>query len=168
MERNGNGEVLARGLGWFSLALGAMEVLAPGALAKSLGMRGQEKMLRAYGLREIVSGVGILTSEDPSAWMWARVAGDALDIATLAAHYDDDNRRRRNVGLALANVAAVTLLDVLAARELTMSDRPETFADYGDRTGLPRGVEASRGLARDFEIPRDMRTPEPMRPYDAQ
>src|SRR4051812_3127848 len=137
MDRKGNGDALARGLGWFSLALGAVEVLAPGTLAKSLGMRGQEKMLRAYGLREIVSGVGILTSPNPSGWMWARVAGDALDIATLAANYDDGNRRRHNVGLALANVAAVTLLDVLAARELTMREDGAPAVDYSDRSGLP-------------------------------
>jgi len=36
--------------------------------------------------------------------------------------------------------------------------------DYSDRSGFPMGVEASRGMARDFNAPRDMRTPEPLRP----
>ena len=38
--------------------------------------------------------------------------------------------------------------------------------DYSDRSGFPRGVEASRGVARDALIPPDMLTPEALRPWD--
>jgi hypothetical protein len=37
--------------------------------------------------------------------------------------------------------------------------------DYSMRSGFPRGVDASRGLAADAVIPADMRTPEPLRPW---
>jgi hypothetical protein len=37
--------------------------------------------------------------------------------------------------------------------------------DYSDRSGLPLGIEASRGAAADAPIPADMRTPELLRPY---
>ncbi|HEX6010571.1 MAG TPA: hypothetical protein VFY87_01955 [Geminicoccaceae bacterium] len=33
-------DALARGLGWFSVALGVAEVAAPGRLARALGMEG--------------------------------------------------------------------------------------------------------------------------------
>ena len=29
--------------------------------------------------------------------------------------------------------------------------------DYSDRSGFPKGIEAARGLAKDFLVPRDMR-----------
>src|SRR5512140_3802102 len=75
---------MARGLGWFSIGLGVAEVLAPCALTRCLGMGGNEQLVRAYGLREIATGIGILSSDKPAAWIWGRVGGDALDMATLA------------------------------------------------------------------------------------
>jgi hypothetical protein len=158
---------MAQGLGWFSLGLGAVELLAAPALARALGMEGRENLLRAYGAREVATGLGILTQEDPTPWVWGRVAGDALDLATLAPALDDDNPRAGNVGLAMAAVAGATALDVICARALS-SEREETrrpIPDYRDRSGLPRSPEAMRGAARGFEAPNDFRIPEPLRPY---
>jgi hypothetical protein len=67
-------DTLARGLGWFSIALGIAEVVAPRALARSLGMKGQEGLIAAYGMREIATGIGILASKDPTPWIWGRGA----------------------------------------------------------------------------------------------
>jgi hypothetical protein len=159
---------LAYGLGWFSIGLGAVEVLAPGALARTLGMPGSEPILRAFGLREIASGVAILSSDNPAPWVWARVGGDALDIGTLANACHEDNPRRGNVGLALAAVAGVTALDVFCAAALSSGggeEEPWRTYDYSDRSGLPMPADAMRGAARDFEVPRDYRTPEALRPY---
>jgi hypothetical protein len=157
---------MARGLGWFSLALGAAELLAPRSLARWLGMENKAELIRLYGLREIVSGVGILSQDDPTAWVWARVGGDALDLATLAPAYREDNPQRENVGIALAAVAGAALLDVVCAQQLS-TGRPELglLPDYSDRSGLPRSPDAMRGVARDLDVPRDMRIPEAMRPY---
>jgi hypothetical protein len=155
---------LARGLGWFSIALGVAEVLAPRALARTLGMDGSEALLRAYGLREIATGVGILAARDPAPWIWGRVGGDALDIATLATGLNDDNPQKQNVGLALAAVAGVTLLDVACVQALS-NGAPRPIRDYSNRSGLPRPPEVMRGAARDFKVPRDMRIPEAMRPF---
>src|SRR3954468_12228451 len=96
--------VVGRGLGWFSIALGVTELVAPGGLARWLGMRGSEPLLQTYGAREVGTGIGILASNDPTAWLWGRVGGDILDIATLASGFDDDNTKKSNVGLALAAV----------------------------------------------------------------
>src|SRR5437588_96318 len=75
---------LPRALGWFSIGLGLPEVLAPRAMAQLTGVR-QPKLLQAYGVREIICGVGILTSDQPAGWLAARVAGDALDLVTTGA-----------------------------------------------------------------------------------
>ena len=149
---------LARGLGWFSLALGLTELLAPRALTRALGMEGSEALVRAYGVREI--GAGIMTlSADKGLGLQSRVAGDALDIATLLAGLRADNPKRDNVAIALAMVLGVTLLDIAGAQAVhagqRRSDRPQRT--YRDRSGYPRGLENARGAARDFRTPRDMR-----------
>ena len=162
---DGSTDALARGLGWFSIALGVAEVLAPRTLARALGMNGSEALLRAYGVREIATGLGILAARDPAPWIWGRVGGDALDIATLATGLDERNPRKQNVGIALAAVAGVTLLDVACAQALSAHGDKRPMRDYSNRSGLPRPPEAMRGAARDFEVPRDMRIPEAMRPF---
>ena len=43
---------LARALGWFSLGLGVVELLAPRRVTKTLGMEGSETLVRAFGIRE--------------------------------------------------------------------------------------------------------------------
>ena len=160
-------DALARGLGVFSIALGLFEVVAARSLTRALGMQGNETLVRLYGLREIAKGVGILASNDPMPWMWGRVAGDALDLATLATGLEGDNPKRDNVMLALASVAGVTALDIYCAQTLSReSPTPlPPMRDYSDRSGLPRPPKAMRGAARDFEAPRDFRTPEALRPW---
>ena len=86
---------LARGLGWFSIGLGLAEVLAPRALTRGLGMEGTEQTVQAYGVREIATGIGILSSNQPAPWIWGRVGGDALDLATLATGLQRDNPKKR-------------------------------------------------------------------------
>ncbi|MFL4993856.1 MAG: cyclase dehydrase [Microvirga sp.] len=160
-------DTLARGLGLFSIALGIAEVAAPRALARALGMKGQEGLIAGYGVREIATGIGILASKDPTPWIWGRVAGDGLDLATLATALEGNNPKKGNVGIAMAAVAGVTALDVYCAQTLSReSPHPlPPMQDYSDRTGYPRGIEQSHGAARDFEVASDFRTPEALRPY---
>src|SRR3954471_24857085 len=121
--RHGNGDPtglkIAHGLGWFSIALGALELLATRSLTRSLGMRGNEPLVQLYGLREIATGIGILLSKDPTPWVWGRVLGDALDMGTLAVHLNDENSEEANVAMALGNVAVVTAADIYCARRLS-------------------------------------------------
>lgn len=112
---------LTAGLGVFSIALGLTELLATRQLTHALGMRGSESLVQAYGLREIATGIGILTARNPEPWMWGRVAGDALDIVTLMRGFSEDSSKNANVGIALAAVAGVTVLDVLCANALSQS-----------------------------------------------
>jgi hypothetical protein len=89
-ESNGNSSLtadkLARGLGWFSLGLGAAQLLAPRTVAKIAGVNPDENqsLIRLFGLRELASGVAIFMQGDrPAEAVWSRVAGDALDLASF-------------------------------------------------------------------------------------
>lgn len=145
------GDRLTRALGWFSLALalGLTELVAPGRITRALGMEGKEGLIRAYGAREIAAGIPTLSMEK-HVGLGSRVVGDVIDIATLLPALGPRNPKRGNAMIALCAVAAVTALDVIAAAAVVGNhrrDRGRTM-DYGDRSGLPRGVAASRGLAR--------------------
>lgn len=164
-------ETLARGLGWFSIALGIGELIAPRAFSRLAGSEDRAGLTRLYGLRELVCGVGILASRNPGSFLWARVGGDVLDLGTLAMvsnNRDSDDRRRAMK--AVANVACVTALDVYAARGLSNAAFAGTSArtsfDYSDRSGFARAPAEMRGAAlADLKIPRDMRTPEALEPF---
>lgn len=127
-EQNGaNGrsttDRLMTGLGWFSIGLGLAEVLAPERLSELIGLdNGDSSLLRFYGLREIVAGVGILSQSQPVGWVWGRVAGDMLDLATLGAKLTSDEHDRPRVAVATAAVLGVTVLDLICAQRL--SERP--------------------------------------------
>src|SRR5215213_9737325 len=111
-------EQLAKGLGWFSLGLGLAEVLAPRAIAKIAGVKGNTALIRLFGLREIASGLAIFAQgERPAAAaLWSRVAGDALDLAALTEAFAAPDSHKGRVAFATANVLAVTALDVLCAQ----------------------------------------------------
>lgn len=106
---------LATFLGLFSIGLGAWEALNPRGVAERTGVR-LPALIRAYGLREIAAGVGILSSRCPASWLWGRVAGDVLDLATIGAAYAQaGGSDRRKTLEAAAAVAGVTALDLIAA-----------------------------------------------------
>lgn len=140
---------LGRALGWFSLGLGMMEMLAPRTVTRTLGMEGHEKLVRAYGAREIGAGMLSLSTER-SLGLWGRVAGDALDIGTVVAVAGRNERKRGAVGLALAVLAGVAAVDLLAAQAVTAkhSRGAGSPRSYKDRSGFPRGLETARGAAR--------------------
>ena len=160
-------EALAKGLGWFSIGLGAVELVGARALCQALGLDGHETLVRVYGARELATGAAILTSHDPTPWIWGRVIGDVVDLATLAAGLRDDNSKRDNLTLAIAAVAGVTVLDAVCAQGLTADKRltPPKVSDSRPRSGFPRPIAAMRGAASDFAVPADFRIPGPLRPW---
>jgi hypothetical protein len=140
---------LARDLGWFSIGLGLVELLAAEKITGALGMRGKENLVRAFGMREVASGLMTL-SADRQAGLESRIVGDALDIATLVTAMRPDNRKRGNAALALLMVAGVTFLDVIAKGAIAARHgrRNGKARDYGDRSGFPHGVEVARNAGR--------------------
>lgn len=121
-QNGGNYSKLVNGLGWFSVGLGVAEALTPGLVARLIGIENDTKnraVLRGYGLRELTAGIGILTNLRPAGWLWGRVAGDAVDLASLASAFGSRDNDRGRLGIATAAVAGVTALDVVCARHLS-------------------------------------------------
>jgi uncharacterized membrane protein len=114
-------ERLAHGLAWFSVSLGLAELLAPRLISRLVGGNGRyTNLIRFYGLRELMSGLMIFGQGNrPAAAVWSRVAGDAVDIATLVAAGASPRMNRGGVAVAAAGVLGVAALDVYCARELT-------------------------------------------------
>ena len=108
---------LARFLGWFSIGLGLTELFAAESVAEFLGTK-RTGLVRAFGAREIMAGVGILLTPRPAGWVWARVAGDALDLAALGALCTSDNPQRDNALISVGTVAGVTALDIYVADQM--------------------------------------------------
>ena len=112
---------LAQQLGWFSIALGAAELLAARQLTRALGMRGQERLIRAYGVREIVKGVGS-DRADPTPWLWGRVAG-RVDWGRWRVAYRPARSEKRRNAMAMSPVAA---LDVMCGSVTATAERQRT------------------------------------------
>jgi hypothetical protein len=141
----------ARGLGWFSLALGAVEIIAPGTLNRALGMKEHNALVRAFGFREVAAGLGILMQDNPAPWMWARVTGDILDLSALLLGLNGNNPRPGSARAAFFSVAAITLVDYLCAKNLSAQAefRQLPRRDYSDRSGISQSTtKAVRGAVR--------------------
>ena len=159
-------DALARGLGWFSVALGVAELLAPRTLDRAIGAGVHPSITRLCGLRELVAGVGLLTQPDPRPWLWSRVAGDAIDLALLGSAMAgaDDDERTRLIGSTVA-VAGVTALDAYAARRAAEQPRSAPGAMRRDGSirvehtvAVNRSPDECYRLWRDFEsLPRFMK-----------
>jgi uncharacterized membrane protein len=118
---------VAQGLGWFSVALGLAETIAPRGMASLIGVRygiRDRNFLRSplFGPRELAAGLGILTQSKRAAWLWGRVAGDAIDLGMLASALTSRRNDRARVAGALAAVLGVTAVDCACALEFTQAE----------------------------------------------
>jgi hypothetical protein len=136
-RRGNEGRGLGQMLGALSIGLGVLDLVAARRIARLLGMRGSEGLIRACGVREVVSGMGLLRSRNRTLWIWSRVGGDVLDVAALLAGLRGGNRQKRNVGLMLAAMGAITSLDLLYARSLSRAKaaRPQTRRQDAAKAG---------------------------------
>jgi hypothetical protein len=117
----------AKGLGLFSIALGLAEVLASRQLGELAGLNEKHSSyLPLLGAREIAHGLGILKSTKPTAGVWTRVGGDAIDLAFLGNAFANETTNKSRLAVALAAVAGVTALDLICAKKLA---KPWTEAD---------------------------------------
>lgn len=113
-------ERLAIGLGVFSIGLGLAQLISPRRVSNAAGMKKDGAMMRLFGAREIVTGLGVLSQRKTARWLWGRVAGDALDLAVLgAAIVSARSRKRSKAVMAAAAVAGVTALDVFCSQRMS-------------------------------------------------
>lgn len=84
------------------IGLGALELLAPHAFARFTGIGGKEGAVKLMGIREVGTGIALLSLVRPSSWMMARAAGDLFDAAILASAMGASNPRRNAARLMFA------------------------------------------------------------------
>lgn len=114
---------LARGLGLFSLGLGVPQLAMPGELNRFIGVADDatsRKWQRIVGAREVLAAPGLLRRRAPAGWLWARVAGDGMDIVLLGrALIDGRSTSPDRTDRALTAVVGITAVDLLAALAAT-------------------------------------------------
>jgi uncharacterized membrane protein len=151
---------LARALGWFSVGLGVVQVLAPRSLGRFIGAgENHAALMRLCGVREIASGMGLLSERAPASSAISRVAGDAMDLALLgAALRSPDAQPARLLGAATA-VMGVMAVDVYAAGRHTRNGLAEGGEEVPVKASLAINSPAQKlyDFWRDFEnLPRFM------------
>ena len=120
------------GIAWFSVALGVTQIVAPDSLARLIGIRPTQTTrttMRAIGMRGLTTGLGLLSKSKRSPWLWARLAGDMVDLSLLGTGVGrraDDRSRAGRAALAVGSVAA---LDFLAATRSRRTHRQRLEAD---------------------------------------
>lgn len=128
-----NYKALSFGLGVFSIALGAVEIIANRRIAKALDQDDDaaRTTLKAFGAREIAAGANLIAAPAHSTNMWNRVAGDALDMAALGLAAKRAPRSAAVWG-AVAFVAAAAAIDYLTARALDRETGKASPSRAGD------------------------------------
>ena len=129
---------MAKGLGVFSLALGIPQTLAPGRVNRLIGVKDtttSRAIMRAVGVRELVAGVGIFTDRRPAGWIWARVAGDTMDLALLGSALRNQSTSPTRTLAATGAVAGAFAADVV------------------DGVRLSRAAPDANGSAPEAELP---------------
>jgi uncharacterized membrane protein len=151
---------ISRTLGWFSIGLGLTELLAPRRLGKAVGLNNHTALLRIFGIREILSGVAILSQPRSATWVQTRVVGDLLDLAVLGAALRSDGSNKPRLMAAAAAVAGVTIADVLCSQKLAKrfpDEKPNKRVRLIKSVSIKRSAEDLYNFWRNFEnLPRVM------------
>ncbi|HEU4535223.1 MAG TPA: SRPBCC family protein, partial [Polyangiaceae bacterium] len=136
---------------WFSIGLGLAQIMAPRAIARTIGLRADDESARramvALGVREIASGVGILAQRHPTEAVWSRVAGDVMDLALLGRSMTSGDADRGRMAGATAAVAGLTLLDAVTALQLGRGERGREAGASGETER--RGVRIATSITID-------------------
>jgi uncharacterized membrane protein len=152
-QRTPPGAGLARALGVFGIGLGLAQLLAPRLLTRLIGARASDDgdvLMRVLGARDLVTGLGILARRQPTGWVWARVAGDAIDLALLGAAVRQRRCDRERLAVAAGAVVGVTVLDVVAARKLAR--RAASVPSTAPGALATKGVHVQRTVTIDRPV----------------
>ena len=122
-EDGGHG--LSTALGWLSIGLGLAQIAQPRRVAQIIGVQDDSDtraVIRAVGVREIATGIGLLAQPQNPGWLKARVGGDAMDLALLGAALNSDDAEKEKVMMATLAVLGVSALDLWSHQQLSSSD----------------------------------------------
>jgi uncharacterized membrane protein len=110
-------------LACLSIGLGLVEVLAPRRLGRLIGAGDHPTLFRLCGLREIASGIALLSPRAAPNAAISRLAGDALDMALLGAAIASRKGRPARLALAATTVLGVAAVDAYATRRHSRTER---------------------------------------------
>jgi hypothetical protein len=102
---------LGFGLGLFSIALGATELLASRRITKALSADGHEDVVKGFGAREIAAGVNLLQAPAHASNVWNRVLGDTMDLGALGLAARNTPRNRAVWGATAIGIVTAVGLD---------------------------------------------------------
>ena len=146
---------LSRLLGWFSLALGAIQLVAPRRLLAAIGIPptgGRVALTRLIGLREWSAVPGLLSASLPVGWLAARVAGDVMDLALLLRAHRAADTRRGPIKVGIAAVTAIAAVDLASA----VAARREQRARSGRGDAIVRSVTVAQPAAELYSFWRNL------------
>src|SRR5687768_2045718 len=140
---------LGNALGWFSIGLGLAQITAPRSVARLIGLKDDGKstaLVRTIGVREVASGIGLLSQPRTPGWMWSRVAGDVMDLALLGSALNASATNRGRTVAATAAVLGVTALDVLYGQQLKRQQSEDPMGDESGTTAKGANREVTRSI----------------------
>ncbi|HEX8824268.1 MAG TPA: hypothetical protein VF794_30385 [Archangium sp.] len=108
-------ERLSWALGWASMGCGLTELTFPEHIGRVLGAPRHSGLLRSLGLRDVANGLGLLLQPHRREWVWARIVGDALDLALLAVTFRLPRANKVWQGALTLGAIGVALVDLYAA-----------------------------------------------------
>jgi len=109
---------LATAMGLFSYGLGLAQLTRTGGVNRLMGIPDDDAnhtLQQAIGIRELISGTGILRSRNTTPWLWFRVAGDLMDLAVLGLVFASGLGKRKHLIGSISFIASVLAVDVAAA-----------------------------------------------------
>ena len=115
---------LSGALGMGAIGLGFWGLLFPDAVARFLGLPKNKPVIRSiFGVRELATGYTLAADPTRTDALWARVAGDVLDLVVLRMLVTPKNPKAGNARFAQNAVLLITALDVLAAIRMSNVQR---------------------------------------------
>lgn len=137
----------ADALGWASVALGAPMILAPRRLLATIGVQPgtpATAIVAAVGVRELMATVQLNAMRHRRIGMWARVAGDTMDLALLGTAFVRRRRDTRRLLGAVGFVGAIFAADLVTALQLSRAENANTEEGEGS-SGFGMTTEPEEG-----------------------
>ncbi len=150
-----NAERRAKTLALLGLGIGLAEVVAPGSLARTIGVRNTRKarsLLVAFGVRELATSVGLL-ARPQAGLVWARLAGDILDFGLLAHRLSRPGNNKARLAATACAVIGLAALDAGSAARLS---RQRSLQKLAAPIHVVRSITVGRSPAEVYAFWRDL------------
>lgn len=136
---NGGTSKLATGLGYFSLGLGAAQLVSPSGVNRLIGVGDDAHSRfwqRVVAAQELSAAAGILGQRRPVQWLWGRSAADVVHLTMLARCWHRRPASPARLAAAIGSVIGTFALDTCASARMT--SQPQST-----RQGAPVNTKAS-------------------------